>query len=379
MGLVLTEEQLLLRDSARGLLNDKAPVAALRALRDAKDEHGFSRELWAQLVELGWSGMTLPERYGGLDFGFQGIGVVFEEAGRTLVASPMLSTVVLGANLVEQLGNDAQRDRILPAVVRGETILALAIDEHPRHQPGNIRTEAVGDGDGYVLSGNKTFVIDGHVADELIVLARSGGLSADPDGLSAFLVPAGASGLTVTRSWMVDNRNAANVALNNVRVGPDALLGRVGGAGEALHCVLDLGRVALAAEMLGSAQEAFERTLGYLKMREQFGVLIGSFQSLKHRAAIMFNELELTRSAVYAAMSAVDEDNADRAALASLAKAQAGTTFELVAAEAVQMFGGIGMTDEEEIGFFLKRSRVAQHTLGDPVFHLDRYARLNGF
>lgn len=376
MGLVLNEEQRLLRESARELLSVKSPVSALRALRDTKDESGFSRELWRELVELGWSGMTLPENVGGLDFGFQGLAVTFEEAGRTLAATPLLSTVVLGAGLIEKLGTPEQQRAILPKVVDGSWLLALALDELPRHQPTHLSTIAVEDGDGFVLNGSKTFVFDGHVADELLVVARP---SAQSEAVQVFVVPKAAEGLEVTRTWMVDSRNAANMTMNNVRVSAGARLGDGEDAGGALDAVLDRGRIALAAEMLGSATEAFERTLAYLKMREQFGVLIGTFQALKHRAANMFNELELTRSAVYAAASAVDEGGDDVASLASLAKSQAGKTFELVAGEAVQMHGGIGMTDDEEIGFFLKRSRSAQHALGDAVFHRDRYARLNGF
>ena len=376
MGLVLNEEQRLLRESARELLSVKSPVSALRALRDSKDESGFSRELWQELVELGWAGMTLPEDMGGLDFGFQGLAVTFEETGRTLAATPLLSTVVLGARLVEKLGTPAQQRARLPKVADGTWLLALALDALPRHQPTQISTTAVEDGDGFVLNGSKTFVLDGHIADELLVVARTAGQS---EAVQVFAVPKATSGLEVTRTWMVDSRNAANVTMKNVRVGAEARLGQGEDASVVLDAALDCGRVALAAEMLGSATEAFERTLAYLKMREQFGVLIGTFQALKHRAAHMFNELELTRSAVYAAASAIEEDGDDAASLASLAKSQAGKTFELVAGEAVQMHGGIGMTDDEEIGFFLKRSRSAQHALGDAVFHRDRYARLNGF
>ena len=379
MALVLNEEQRILRDSARDLLATHAPVSALRKLRDDQDDDGFSRDLWRQLVELGWSGMAVPETFGGSEFGFQGVGIAFEEAGRTLAATPMLSSVVLGTTLVMELGNEQQRQSLVTSAVAGEHLLALAIDEHPRHQPVNIQVSATADDDGYVLNGAKLFVLDGHVANTLLLVSRTSGAADDPNGLTLFAVPADTDGLMVTRTLMVDSRNAANVKLQDVRVGADAVLGAVDGAGAALERALDLGRIALAAEMLGSAQEAFDRTLAYLKLREQFGVPIGTFQSLKHRMAEMFSELELTRSAVYAALTAVDDGAPNVALLASLAKAQAGATFELVAAEALQMHGGIGMTDDEEIGFFLKRSRVAQHTLGDAVFHRDRYARLAGF
>ena len=379
MALALNEEQRMLRDSARELMANKAPVAALRKLRDDADETGFSRELWRELAELGWCGMALPESYGGSGFGFQGLGVACEEAGRTLAATPLLSTVVLGASLIEQLGSEATRTSLLPAIVSGEHITALGIDEQPRHNPNLIRTRAESEGDGYCINGAKTMVLDGHVADTLLIVARSRGADDDTDGLSVFMIPAGTQGLTTTRTHMVDSRNAANITLSDVRVEAGALLGTEGGAGPALGAVLDRARAALAAEMLGGAEEAFQRTIAYLKMREQFGVLIGTFQALKHRAAIMFSEIELLRSAVYAALGAIETNDPQSAVLASLAKAQACKTFELVSSEAVQMHGGIGMTDEEEIGFFLKRARVAMQTFGDASFHTDRYARLNGY
>ena len=379
MALVLNEEQRILRDSARDLLTKEAPVAALRRLRDDADSDGFSRTLWAQLVELGWTGMALPQAYGGSEFGFFGVGIAFEESGRTLTATPMLSSVVLSSTLVQALGDEAQKQRMLNAIVNGQQLLALAIDEQPRHQPTSISLSAAEVNEGFTLSGRKRFVLDGHVADELLVVARTANSQDDTDGLSIFVVPRNSAGVTVTRTNMVDSRNAANIEFSDVHVGREQLLGGLHSAGPALDQALDLGRIALAAEMLGSAQEAFDRTLAYLKLREQFGVLIGTFQALKHRAALMFSELELTRSAVYAALDAVDSGSANMPLLASLAKAQAGQTFELVAAEAVQMHGGIGMTDEVEIGFFLKRSRVAQHTLGDASFHRQRYAQIAGF
>ena len=222
-------------------------------------------------------------------------------------------------------------------------------------------------------------MLDGHVADSILVVARSRGADDDMDGLSIFCIPASTQGFTIKRTHMVDSRNAANITLTDVKASADMLLGSEGGAGTALDATLDRARVALAAEMLGSAEEAFDRTLAYLKMREQFGVLIGTFQSLKHRAAIMFSELELLRSAVYAALGAIEANHPQSPVLASLAKSQACKTFELVSAEAVQMHGGIGMTDEVEIGFFLKRARVAMQTFGDASFHRNRYARLNGY
>jgi alkylation response protein AidB-like acyl-CoA dehydrogenase len=379
MSLLLNEEQTLLKDSAHSFFGEKLPISALRALRDGKNETGFDRDLWRQMAEMGWAGVLLPETYGGVDFGYKGLGQVLEESGRTLAATPLVSTVLLSAPLVLEVGSDAQKQNILPAIVSGDLILALALEETPRHTPANTALHAESDSDGHILNGAKTFVLDGHIADQLIVITRTSGAPGDVDGLSMFLVDGGANGLTRKRTTLVDSRNAANLTFNNVRVGPDALLGPVDRAYGVLEAVLDGARIGLAAEMLGSGLEAFKRTIEYLKIREQFGVPIGSFQALKHRSALMFCELELTKSTVLEALTALDENRSDVPQLASLAKAKACEMIELVTNEAVQMHGGIGMTDEEEIGFFIKRARVAQQTFGDAGFHRDRYATLMGF
>ncbi|HIF08590.1 MAG TPA: acyl-CoA dehydrogenase [Sneathiellales bacterium] len=379
MSLLLNEEQTLLKDYTHSFFGEKLPISALRALRDGKNETGFDRDLWRQMAEMGWAGVLLPETYGGVDFGYKGLGQVLEESGRTLAATPLVSTVLLSAPLVLEVGSDAQKQNILPAIVSGDLILALALEETPRHTPANTALHAEADSDGYILNGAKTFVLDGHIADQLIVVTRTSGAPGDVDGLSMFLVDGGANGLTRKRTTLVDSRNAANLTFNNVRVEPDALLGPVDRAYGALEAVLDGARIGLAAEMLGSGLEAFKRTIEYLKIREQFGVPIGSFQALKHRAALMFCELELTKSTVLEALTALDEKRSDVPQLASLAKAKACEMIELVTNEAVQMHGGIGMTDEEEIGFFMKRARVAQQTFGDAGFHRDRYATLMGF
>ena len=379
MALALTEEQQLLKQTALDFFKEKAPVKALRGLRDAKDATGFSRDLWREMAALGWAGILFPEEYGGSDFGYLGLGLVLEAAGRTLAATPLVSTVLLGGSAVMLAGSEAQRRDILPAIAAGERIMALAIDEGPRHQPLQIALKAARAGDGYKLSGEKVFVLDGHIADQLIVAARTAGKPGEAAGITLFLVDAAAKGVTRTRTFMVDSRNAARIRFDAVAVGPDAVLGEVDRGGAVLEQVLDRGRVGLAAEMLGSASEAFERTLNYLKTRQQFGVPIGSFQALKHRAAEMFCEIELAKSVVLDSLSALDERRNDVAQLASLAKARLADTLFLVSNEGVQMHGGIGMTDEEEIGFFMKRARVAEATFGDAAFHRDRYATLEGF
>jgi len=382
MSLVLSEDQQLLKDSAKAFVDQNAPVSVLRGLRDSKDAQGYDQNLWRQMLELGWAGMAIPEAYGGFEFGYGGLGVVLEESGRTLVSSPLIATVLLGASAINELGSDAQKSEFLPQVVSGELLLALAIDEKPHHRPCRIETSAVKSGEGYVLNGCKTFVLDGHIANKLVVVARTSGAIDDEAGLSVFLVDAAAEGVSINRSWMVDSRNSAMLSLNNVKVGADALLGAEGGAYTSLTRVLDIGRIGVAAEMLGSMQQAFEITLDYLKQREQFGVLIGSFQGLQHRAAEMYSEIELCKSAVRAALAALDDadkTDADIAEFASIAKAKLSEVATLVSNEVVQMHGGIGMTDEYDIGFYMKRARVAAAFLGDALFHRERYASLNGF
>ncbi|MEM7079784.1 MAG: acyl-CoA dehydrogenase family protein [Pseudomonadota bacterium] len=370
----------MLKDSAKDFCTNNAPIAQLRALRDDDNADGFDRATWGSMVELGWAAIPWAEEHGGLAFGYKGLGVVTEETGRTLTASPLYGSVWVGGTIVNR-GSDAQKADLLPKVATGELLLALALEEGHRHSPYAIATTAQASGDGYTLNGNKTFVLDGHVADQLIVVARSGGNSGDRDGLSLFLVDRGADGVSVTRTKMADSRNAANVALSNVSVGADALIGTAGGGADILDPALDIARIGLSAEMLGSLQECFERTVEYLKERKQFGVPIGSFQALKHRAANMFCEIELSKSCVLEALTALDEgrDDSEVAKLASLTKAKVGETFNLVSREGIQMHGGIGMTDEFDIGFFIKRAAVTEQTFGDVNYHRNRYGELEGY
>jgi alkylation response protein AidB-like acyl-CoA dehydrogenase len=379
MPLVLSSEAQMVRDTALEFFRAKSPITALRRLRDTTDPDGFSRALWREMADLGWTGFLVPEDQGGSGFGVVGLAQVMEAAGRTLAATPLLSTGLLAASLLTMAGSEDQKDTFLPPLVAGEHIFALALEEAAHHAPSRIATAAARDGAGWRLSGRKTFVLDGHIADTLIVAARTSGARDDAAGVTLFLVPHDAAGLIRTRTIMLDSRNAALVLLDNVSVPAGAVLGPLDGGSAVLETVLDRARACLAAEMLGSAAEAFERTVQYLKDRKQFGVAIGSFQALKHRAAQMFCEIEVTRSAVLAACSALDEGGNDAAALASLAKAKASDTLYLCGNEGVQMHGGIGMTDEHEIGFFMKRARVAQATFGDSSYHRDRYAALLGY
>lgn len=379
MTLLLNDEQRMLRDSAHEFLATRSPVAALRALRDRRDEHGYDPVLWREIAVLGWPAAVLPESHGGLGIGFKGLGAVFEQIGRTLAATPLLPTVVVGGGLLSEGGSDEQRAHWLPKIASGETLFALALEEEPRHDPTRTMLRAWREAGHWWLEGEKQFVLDGHVADHLIVVARSAGVAGEPAGLSLFLVDPAAPGVQVERTWMVDSRNAARVRLERVRLGEDALIGPPGTAFDVLDRVLDRARACVAAELLGVITEAFERTVDYLKARVQFDVPIGSFQALQHRAARLYVEIELLRSSLAAALEAVDEGRADAAALASLAKARASDLGERALNEAVQMHGGVGVTDALDVGLFLKRARVLQQTFGDAAYHRDRYARLRGF
>lgn len=381
MPMILNEEQNMLKDSAKDFCTNNAPIAQLRKLRDEDNADGFDRGTWNAMVELGWAAIPWAEEHGGLAFGYKGLGVVTEETGRTLAASPLFGSVWLGGTILNLGGSDAQKSDLLPQVAAGSLLLALAVEEGHRHGPYKIATTANSGGDGYTIDGNKTFVLDGHVADKLIVVARTSGNSGDRDGLSLFLVDRDADGVEITRTKMADSRNAANISLSGVSVGADALIGQADAGAEVLDPALDIARIGLSAEMLGSLQECFERTVEYLKERKQFGVAIGSFQALKHRAANMFCEIELSKSCVLEALSALDEgrDADEVAKLASLTKAKVGETFNLVSREGIQMHGGIGMTDEFDIGFFIKRAAVTEQTFGDVNFHRNRYGELEGY
>ncbi|MFJ7882831.1 acyl-CoA dehydrogenase family protein [Pseudomonas sp. NPDC096917] len=373
MNLLYSEEQRLLADSAREFLAARSPVTRQRALRDEHSELGFDATLWQDAVALGWSAIPFPENLGGLDFGCMGLGPIFESIGSNLSASPLLSSVVLCGSLLHVQGNAQQQDQWLSAAISGERRLALALDERSRHSPAQVALQAVPNANGYSLSGHKYFVIDGVGADGYLVAAQAA------QGISLFLVPADAPGLVVSALPLIDSRNHAQLRLDQVQVGPDALLGEIGAAGPALMTALDRGRVCVAAEMLGMAEKLFNMTLDYLKTRVQFEVAIGSFQSLQHRAAQLFVELALARSAVMAGLAALDDTSlseVERQRLASLAKWKAGLMALNVANEAVQMHGGIGVTDELDVGLYLKRIRVAQASLGDADYHCERYASL---
>ena len=379
MALILNEEQQSLKDIAREFLQKNAPVTHFREIRDTKNELGYDEVLWKEMVDLGWSGILIPEEYGGFDFGMVGMGSIFEEMGKTLTPSPLFSTGVLGASLISLGGNNTQKQSLLPKIVDGSLTTALALEEGNRHSPYSINTKAVKDGDNFKISGEKTFVIDGHTADLLIVAARTEGSTDDSSGISLFLVDPDSEGIEITRTSMVDSRNAASIQFKDAIVSSSEILGEQNNGAGILEEVLDRAQIAISAEMLGNASQAFDITLEYLKERKQFGAVIGTFQALQHRAAEMYSELELTKSSVIAACNAVDENSNDLKRMASLAKFKAGETNYLVTNEAVQMHGGVGVTDEYDVGLYMKRARVTEQIFGNSEYHLDRYATLSDY
>ncbi len=379
MALVLTDEQNMLRDAVRVFLADKAPVAQLRALRDEGDADGFSRPVWREFAEMGFTGVLIPQAYGGVGLGHVEAGQVMEEIGRNLSASPFLACAVTAATAVLRGGSEAQRQALLPRLASGELIATLAVDESRKHAPRRTALAATRTAAGHQLDGDKTFVIDGHVADLFIVAARTADPTGAEAGITLFLVPRTAPGVQVERVAMADAHNAARVSLRKVTMSPESVLGDVGDGAAALDAALDAGRVAAAAELLGVAEEVFARSLAYLKERRQFDRIIGEFQALQHRAAVLYCDIELTRSLVLKAQQALDERSPQAPALAAAAKAKAGTTATLAVQEGVQMHGGMGMTDEFDIGLFMKRARVLQELFGDANYHADVLARAKGY
>ena len=374
MPLYLNDEQTMLRDTAKDFVAEHAPVSHLRALRDADDPTGFSRDLWKQFAEMGLNGILIPEAQGGLGLGHVEAGVVLEEIGRNLSPSPFLATAVAA---VEALKGSAQAERWFPGIVAGETVAALAIDEGAKHRD-RIAMTAERSGNGFRLSGAKQFVTHGHVADLLIVAARTAGSPDDAEGVTLFAVPRDAAGLTASPERLADSSLASRITFEGVEVDADAVIGEVDAGRDPLGRLLRAGRTGAAAELLGVGGGAMDMTVGYLKERKQFGVAIGSFQALQHRAAHLYSEMEVARAAVLKAQQLLDS-GADADDAVSIAKAMTGMATTLSVQEGIQMHGGIGMTDEYDIGFYMKRARVLAEMFGDVGFHADRLAKAAGY
>ncbi|HEY8539283.1 MAG TPA: acyl-CoA dehydrogenase [Steroidobacteraceae bacterium] len=374
----LTEEQRMLRDAAAEWVRDKAPIASFRKLRNQDPEIGYFPELYADMAQMGWTGILIPERYGGCDFGCVGMGLVLEQLGRQLVASPLISSAVAAASALVLGGSEAQRQQWLPSIASGKLVATLAVDEGSRHAPRGFATKATRTANGWRLDGTKRPVIHGMGADLLLTAAQIESSNGAAGEIGLFMVERHAAGLRRTRLHEIEPRGAAIIEFEGVEVKDTDRLTAADVEG-LLDRVLDRARACLAMEMLGAAQQAFETTLEHLKTRVQFGQVIGSFQGLQHRAAALYCELELTRSAVEEALRALDEDSDGAPAQVSLAKALAGETFRRVAAEMIQLHGGMGMTEEHDAGLYFKRARTADLSYGDASFHRERYGVLHGF
>ena len=374
MALVLNDDEKLLAESAEGFLNEKAPVETLRKLRDERSEDGIDRALWSEMAAMGFAGVLISEEHGGVDMGHMAAGLIAVEMGKNLTASPFLSSAVLAVTGLKDAGSAAQKSEWLPKIASGETIIALAVDEGVKHNPSKIEMTATRSGNGFTLSGAKSMVVDGHIADQLIVAAKT-----SDDKLTLFLVDPKLKGISTERTIMVDSRNAARIDFDDVDVTADAVLGEVDQGDDVLDAILNAGRAVVAAELLGAGAQAFSLTTDYLKERKQFGTEIGRFQALQHRASHLYCELEIARSAVLAALTALDDKSEEAPMAVAMAKAKLGSVSKLTALEGVQMFGGVGMTDEYDIGLFLKRIRVAQELFGDEHYQLDQVGKMRGY
>ena len=373
--LLLDDEQKMLSKTAREFVRRRAPASRLRTLRDSNDEIGFSWEVWSEMAELGWLGLQIPEQYGGLGLGFFDLCVVLEESGRELMPEPFVSTLLLGTQALLLGGTAAQRQALLPGIVAGTTLVTVAHEEIVAGgSASQVSTVADRLATGFELSGEKIQVLDGHLAARIILSAAT-----DDGAFALFLLDPSQSGVTITRQHRLDGHNAAIVRMDRARVDAEGIVGELDDGATVLSAVFDRAAVGLASQMLGGSEQAFADTLEYLKQREQFGVPIGSFQALQHRAVSVFTEIALARSVVLAAARAVDDTPEDLPRLASLAKALASETFLHAAKEAIQMHGGIGVTDEHDIGLYIKRAQATYMTFGKPSQHRQRWAELHGY
>ncbi len=378
MAMILNDDQSMLRDSARDFMVSEAPVKHFREFRDKACKDGFSHGLWKQFGEMGFAGMLIPEAEGGLGMGHVEAGIVLEEIGRNLSPSPFLSTSVVAVEALKA-ADSALRERWYPGIIAGESVIGVAIDEGAKHSPAKIACMAERSGNGFKLTGKKQFVVQGASADMLIVAARTAGSAGDTDGLTLFAVDKDAAGLSLEAARLVDSAVAAHVKFDGVEVTGDQVIGEVDGGWSVLSKMLNSGRTGAAAELVGVGGGAMDMTFAYLKQRKQFGQLIGEFQALQHRAAHLYGEMEGARSVVLKAQNLLDEGDANAEIFVSAAKAKAGMACNLAVREGVQMHGGMGMTDEYDIGLYMKRDRSLAEFMGDHYFHAERVAQLNGY
>jgi len=375
--MTLTDDQRLLQDSVRPFMAEEGAIRTqLRHWREIGCKDGFGHGLWTQFAELGLTGILIPESLGGAGLGLVEAGLVLEEVGRNLTPSPFLMTSVAAVRALE---SSAQAERWFPGIVAGETVAALAIDEGKHHDPAGVALQAKRQGNGFVLNGAKQFVVQGVSADVVLVAARTAGSAGETDGITLFAVEKGAAGLAVESVALADSSKAARLTFDGVAVDADAVIGEVDGGWKPLSRALSAGRAGSAAELVGVAAGASEMTFDYLRQRKQFGKLIGEFQALQHRAAHLYGEIEIARAAALKAAQLLDAGNDGAELFVSVAKAKATRVSALAVQEGVQMHGGIGMTDEHDIGLYMKREAVLSELFGSPRFHENRVAVLSGY
>ena len=379
MPLYHDDDQAMLADTAAQFMAEEGAIAKqLRHWRDRECKDGFGHALWKQMAEMGFTGILLDEADGGLGMGHVEAGIVLEEIGRNLTPSPFLTSSVLAATALKHASDDL-RGRWLPGLVAGDSVFAVAVDEGAKHRPERIACRAEKSGNGFKLTGRKDFVVHGASADMIVVAARTSGADDDADGVTLFAVPKDAAGLGHNAVRMVDSSMASHLTLDGVELDGDAVIGEVDGGREVLNRVLDAGRIGAAAEGIGVARGAMEMTVDYLKQRKQFGKLIGEFQALQHRAAHLYSEIEIARAATIKAQQLLDAGSENASLMASVAKAKVGKAAGLAVKEGVQMHGGIGMTDEYDIGLYMKRDRALAEFMGDVYYHANRVAELSGY
>ncbi len=379
MPLYHDEDQAMLAETASGFMADEGNIAKqLRHWRDRDCPDGFGHALWKQMAEMGFTGMLVGEDDGGLGMGHVEAGIVLEEIGRNLTPSPFLTSSVLVATALKH-GSDDVKGRYLPGLIEGESVFAVAIDETAKHRPSRITTKAEKSGNGFKLTGSKSFVIHGGSADMIVVAARTSGSDEDDDGITLFAVPKDAANMSHDAVRLVDSSVATHTRFDGVELDGDAVIGEVDGGREVLNAMLTAGRVGAAAEGVGVARGSMDMTIDYLKQRKQFGKLIGEFQALQHRASHLYSEVEIARAVTIKAQQLLDGGSEAAELMSSVAKAKVAKAASLAVKEGVQMHGGIGMTDEYDIGLYMKRDRALQEFLGDAYFHANRVAEMSGY
>ena len=375
--MTLNDDQRMLAESVAPFMADEGAIKhQLRHWRDIGCKDGFGHGLWKQFAELGLTGILIPESAGGAGLGQVEANVVLEEIGRNLTPSPFLTTAVAFVRAVE---GTPHANRWFPGIVAGETVAALAIDEGKHHDPAGIALEARRQGNGFVLSGAKQFVVHGASADVLLVAARTGGSAGEREGLTLFAIDKDAGGVSVDNVTLADSSKAARLTLDQVAVDADAVVGEVDGGWAPLQRALNAGSAGAASELVGVAAGAAAMTFTYLKQRQQFGKFIGEFQTLQHRAAHLYGEIEIARAAALKAAQLLDTGDPRAELMVAVAKAKAGRVSALSVQESVQMHGGIGMTDEHDVGLYMKRERVLDELFGGPRYHAGRVATLSGY